>query len=232
MKIGRLIAVAVAVAAFGAGAANAHLEERTSEAAAAVSALPEIYLIGDSIRMGYCGDVAQELEGKAAVKWPGCNCANSQNILINLGYWRKFASSPKVIQFNCGHWDVSHWDGDEDSITSIDEYRKNVRLIIRRLRRYYPGATIVYATTTPMNPSGLKGGNRRTTEEIRRYNAVGVEVAKAEDVLVNDLFALTEKWPATDWADYCHFNAAANVRLGKAVATFLMSAADLQKAKK
>lgn len=232
MKIDKIVTGLVAVLAFGAGAANEHLEERTSEAAAAVSALPEFYLIGDSIRVGYCKDVARELEGKAAVKWPSRNCANSQNILINLGYWRKFTSSPKVIQFNCGHWDASHWDGDEDPVTSIDEYRKNVRLIIRRLRRYYPGATLVFATTTPMNPSGVIGGNRRTTAEIRRYNAVGVEVAKAEGILVNDLFALTEKWPASNWADYCHFNAAANARLGKAVATFLMSAAGLPTAAK
>jgi len=217
----RLVVVVVVAMVLGAFAAPVHLEERTSEAATPASALPEIYLIGDSIRIGYCKDVAREFEGRATVKWPDGNCANSQNILINLGWWRRFTSKPKVIQFNCGHWDASHWDGDDDSITSIEEYRKNVRLIIRRLRRYYPGATVVFATTTPMNPSGVTGGNRRTTAEIRRYNAVGIEAAKAEGALVNDLFALTENWPASDWADYCHFNAAANARLGKAIASFL-----------
>lgn len=218
MFVNRLFFVLVLVEVFGADAATGYLEERTSEAAAKSSTLPEIYLIGDSIRKGYCEDVRKVLEGKAEVRWPEGNCANSQNILINLGWWRKCVSSPAVIQFNCGQWDAAHWDGDAEPITSLEEYGRNVRLIIRRLRRYYPNAVLVYATTTPMNPAGVRGGNRRTTEEIRRYNAVGVAVAKEEGIAVNDLFAWTEMWPASDWADYCHFKPEPNVRLGKLVA--------------
>jgi len=199
-----------------------HLEERTGRAGEPQSSLPEIYLIGDSIRMAYCNDVARSLEGRAAVRWPDGNCANSQNILINLGWWRKYASTPVVIQFNCGHWDASHWDGDSEPITSLDEYRKNIRLIVRRLKRYYPSATIVYATTTPMNPSGVSGGNHRTTEEIRRYNQVGVEAARSEGALVNDLYSYVADWPASDYADYCHFTKEANVRLGKMVGERLL----------
>lgn len=197
-----------------------HLEERTSKAAKSTSNLPEIYLIGDSIRIGYCKDVQRELDGKAEVKWPEGNCANSQNILINLGWWRKFASLPTVIQFNSGHWDASHWDGDAEAITSLEEYGKNMRLIIRRLRRYYPKAILVYATTTPMNPGGHRAS--RTTEQIREYNAVGVAIAKSEGVAVNDLFSWVEKWPASDWEDYCHFKPEANARLGKMIAENLM----------
>ena len=210
-------------------AATGHLEERTSVAAVTNSALPEIYLIGDSIRMGYCKDVADELAGKASVKWPDGNCANSQNILINLGWWRRCASAPAVIQFNCGHWDAAHWDGDAEPITSLGEYRRNVRLIIRRLRKYYPKSKLVFATTTPMNPSGETGGNARTTEEIRRYNEAGAAVAREEGVAVNDLFALTEKWPEADYADYCHFKPEAKKRLGKAVADFTLSLCKEQK---
>ena len=223
MKIQHWIA---GLAFMGVGCVEAsHLEERTSAAAMKQGALPEIYLIGDSIRIGYCKDVARELEGKADVRWPDCNCANSQNILINLGWWRKFASSPAVVQFNCGHWDSAHWDGDDEPVTSVSEYQRNVRLVIRRLRRYYPDAVIVYTTTTPMNPAGVTGGNPRTTEEIRRYNAAGVVAAKAEGAVVNDLFAATEHWPASDYADYCHFTPAANARLGRLVAERLLALA-------
>ena len=163
-----------------------------------------------------------ELKDVADVRWPKENCANSQNILISLGWWRKCASAaPAVIQFNCGHWDVSRWDGDDEPITSLDEYGRNIKLIIRRLRRDYPGATVVFATTTPMNPNGTCGKNKRTTEEIRRYNAKAVEVARAEKVPVNDLFAFVEKWPSSDYADYAHFSKEANKRLGRHVAEFL-----------
>ena len=78
-----------------------------------------------------------------------------------------------------------------------------------------------------MNPSGELGRNERTTEAIRLYNAEGVKVAKSEGVEVNDLFATTEKWPASDYADYCHFNKAAAKRLGEIVAGRLAKVAGL-----
>lgn len=212
-----LTCVALAVSA----GETSHLEERTSTTNSNQSKLPEIYLIGDSIRLGYCNDVARELAGKAVVCWPDCNCQNTQNVLVNLGYWRKFTTSPRVIQFNCGHWDASHWDGDADPITSLEEYRKNIRLIIRRLKRYYPSATLVFATTTPMNPSGAVGVNRRTTEQIRRYNSVGADVAREEGVLVNDLFSSVAGWKEEAYKDYCHFTPESNARLGMLVADYL-----------
>ena len=198
-----------------------HLEDKTAKAAEKVSDKPEIFLLGDSIRMGYCQDVKNELRDIADVRWPKENCANSQNTLIHLSWWKGIVSKPAVIQFNCGHWDVSRWDGDDEPITSLEEYGRNIRLIIRRLRRDYPGATVVFATTTTMNPSGTCGKNKRTTEEIRRYNAKAVEVARAEKVPVNDLFAFVEKWPSSDYADYAHFSKEANKRLGRHVAEFL-----------
>ena len=40
----------------------------TSSPAAKTSDLPEILLVGDSIRIGYCGAVSNALTGKAAAK--------------------------------------------------------------------------------------------------------------------------------------------------------------------
>ena len=201
--------------------AGGHLEDQRSAAAERVSAMPEVLLIGDSIRMGYCGDAGRELGDAADVRWPKENCSNSQNILIQLPRWRGLVSNPKVVQFNCGHWDASRWVGDEEPITSVEEYGKNLRLIVRRLRRDYPDAKLVFATTTRMNPNGVVGRNIRTTDDIRRYNAKAKEVMAAEKVVVNDLFAATENWPSADFADYCHFTKEANRRLGKLVADFL-----------
>ena len=226
-----MIAAALSAAAIAvlpaAAAQKGHLEDATSQPAAKTSSLPEILLIGDSIRMGYCAAVAEALRGKAEVKWPAANCQSSQNILIQLVRWRGLVASPKVVQFNCGHWDAACWDGDADALTTVDEYARNVRMIIRRIRRYWPEAKIVFATTTPMNPNGKLGGNPRTTESIRRYNAAAVAVAQAEGVAVNDLFAITEKWSTAEYADYCHFTKPAAKRLGGIVADRLAAEAEL-----
>ena len=199
-------------------AAKGYLEDAANGPAQKTTELPEVLLIGDSIRQLYCSAVADALRGKAEVKWPKENCQSSQNILIALAWWRGLVSSPKVIHFNCGHWDVAHWDGDAEPLTSVEEYGRNVRKIIYRIRRYWPEAKIVFATTTTMNPNGEQGRNKRTTESIRMYNAAAVKVAREEGVAVNDLFAVTEKWPSSDYKDYCHFNDEASKRLGRMVA--------------
>ena len=209
-------------------AQKGYLEDAKSAPAAKTSDLPEILLIGDSIRMGYCGAVSNALAGKAEVRWPKGNCQSSQNILISLAWWRGLVSSPKVVQFNCGHWDAAHWDGDDSALTSVEEYGRNVRMIVHRIRRYWPEAKIVFATTTPMNPNGVLGGNARTTESIARYNAEAVKVARSEGVEVNDLFAFTEKWPTSDYVDYCHFSKPAAKRLGEFVARRLAVLAGLK----
>ena len=212
---------AVAAMAFCASAvaSSGFLEDSANEPAKKASELPEVLLIGDSIRQLYCPYVAEALRGKAEVKWPVKeNCQSSQNILISLARWRGLVASQKVVQFNCGHWDAAHWDDDAGPLTTVEEYARNVCLIIRRIRRYWPETKIVFATTTAMNPSGKQGRNKRTTESIRAYNAAAVKVAREEGVAVNDLFAVVEKWPASDYKDYCHFNKEASKRLGGIVA--------------
>ena len=202
-----------------------HLEDIATVPAARTSDLPEVLLIGDSIRMGYCRTVARALSGKAEVRWPKENCQNSQHILTSLARWRGLVESPAVVQFNCGHWDAAHFDGDDSALTTVEDYGRNVRKIIHRIRRYWPKTKIVFATTTPMNPGRTPVKNVRTTEAIKLYNAEAERVARGEGVEINDLFAVAEKWPASDYADYCHFNEAAATRLGKTVASRLAAVA-------
>ena len=66
------------------------------------------------------------------------------------------------MQFNCGHWDAAHWDGDDSALTTVEEYGRNVRKIIHRIRRYWSEAKIVFASTTPMNPSGEFGRKQKS----------------------------------------------------------------------
>ena len=203
-------------------------EDAAGKPAEKASPLPEILLIGDSIRIGYCKYVAEALRNKADVKWPEENCRSSQYILMSLEWWRGIAASPAVVQFNCGHWDAARWDGDGGALTSIEEFGRNVRLIIRRIRRYWPEAKIVFATSTPMNPDGTRTKNHRTTKTMIRYNAKAVKVAQDEGAEVNDLFEATKEWPATDYRDYAHFTEDASRRLGEIVARRLAAVAGLR----
>ncbi|MBO5203103.1 MAG: hypothetical protein J6B72_00620 [Clostridia bacterium] len=183
-----------------------------------------IFLIGDSIQMGYRVTVAAELADVAEIFYPNGNCKNTQNVITSMKTWVNMFDRPDkvdIVQFNCGHWDVAHWNGYETSLTSESEYAKNVKIIICLLKQYFCNAKIVFATTTPMNPSGVVGINPRYNEEIDRYNKVAIDVARSENIIVNNLNEVAKDFGTECYTDYCHFTKDAFAILGKEVATNL-----------
>lgn len=180
-----------------------------------------IFLIGDSIRRGYCQATADALTDVAQVFWPDDNCRNTQYVITCLKKWAgMFDDTSKVdlVQFNCGHWDTAHWNEDEYPLTSEAEFDRNIRMIIRQLRKFFPNAKLVFATTTTMNPNGIFGVNPRDNAIIGRYNDIAVQIAKETDVFVNDLNGVTGEWGSEKYKDYCHFTEEASVELGRAAA--------------
>ncbi len=165
-----------------------------------------VFLIGDSIRMGYCGKVKKLLEGKANVFYPEDNCCNTQYILALMAFWENICDFSKVdlVCFNAGHWDVAHFDSDPEPLTTLDEYAKNIGRIINRIRFRFPNAKVCFVTTTPMNPNGKQGINPRNTSEIIKYNAAAQKVAKEKGVSVVDAFALMKDKGEEFFIDYCH----------------------------
>lgn len=183
-----------------------------------------IFLIGDSIRLGYCATTREKLSDIADVFYVSDNCRNTQYVITRLYTWANMFSDRSlvdVVQFNCGHWDMAHWYGGELPLTSETEYARNIQIIIKMMEKLFPNAKIVFATTTKMNPNGTIGLNPRTTEDIMRYNEIAKEVALRNNVMINDLFAVTRDWDEFYYKDYCHFTIEAGRLLGEAVATTL-----------
>ncbi len=182
-----------------------------------------VLLLGDSIRLGYCETVKAILAGAANVFYPEENCRSTQYTIMSLLTWSSLCDREAVdlVHFNCGHWDVAHWNGEPVSLTPAEVYAENVRRIVWQLRKLFPNARIVFATTTPMNPNGKVGVNPRFTAEIRAYNEAALEALRGLDVEVDDLFAAAEGWDETWYADYCHPTEAGFTELGKTVAAFL-----------
>ena len=183
-----------------------------------------IFLIGDSIRQGYCATVKEKLSSKAQVFYVGDKCRNTQYVITNLKTWANMFSNPNmvdIVHFNCGHWDVAHWCGGELPLTSEQEYKRNIKIIIDMIKKLFPNAKIIFATTTAMNPNGTIGINPRTTAQIANYNDIACDVAGENGVLINDLFAITNNWESDCYADYCHFTPKAFESLGMIVAETL-----------
>ena len=100
---------------------------------------PIIFLIGDSIRRGYCHTVKDELADAANVFFVDDNCRSTQYVIFCMKRWAALFDHPEkvdVVQFNCGHWDVAHWHGYKTCLTSESEYAKNIQMIIDSFRSW------------------------------------------------------------------------------------------------
>ena len=87
-----------------------------------------IFLIGDSIRKGYCAYTKKALQENAEVFYFDDNCRSSQYIIFSMKKWAGMfddTSKVDVVQFNCGQWDTAHWNGYELSLTSEPEYEND-----------------------------------------------------------------------------------------------------------
>lgn len=100
-----------------------------------------------------------------------------------------------VIHFNHGVWDQQYVDpanpnkrgepGKGRIRTPIEDYEKNLRAIVARLKQ--TKATLIWASTTPIlegTPPGYVGG-----EMVDKYNAVAAKIMQANGVIIDDLNA-------------------------------------------
>ena len=109
---------------------------------------PVVVLVGDSIRMGYAPFVAERLKGVAEVVSPEENGGDSGNVLKHLDEW-VITRTPAVVYFNAGLHDLKTDPKTGARQVGLDQYRKNLAEIVRRLERE-TSAALVFATTTPV----------------------------------------------------------------------------------
>lgn len=191
------------------------------------SAREKVFLIGDSIREGYCPYVEEFLDGTFEVAYPNENCRNTQYVLTSLRGWTTMfddVDKVKVVCFNCGHWDIAHWNRESESLTTETDYCRNLKRIIQRLKKSFAYAEIVFFTTTPVNESLLSTmANPRTNEEIERYNQLAIKVAKEEGVCVGDMYEVVSRFGEECYKDYAHLKDEYCERLGEYVASVIKS---------
>jgi lysophospholipase L1-like esterase len=146
--------------------------------------MKKMWLIGDSIRIGYQPFVQSGMDGIAAVAGPEDNCRFSKYTLWYVDIWLNEFGRPDLIHWNNGMWDVYRHEGDNSPFESLDGYIANMRQIYEKLKKY--GVPIIYATTTPVKPDHPNCRN----ELIDQYNDAIVAMLRAEGVAINDLNAV------------------------------------------
>lgn len=158
--------------------------------------LPHVLIIGDSISIGYTPYVAEMLKGEAIVSHHKGNARHTGTGLKMLDKWIG-TTKWDVIHFNWGLHDLCYRNPDSktkdkrDKIkgtitTNLEQYDRNIDQLVQRLKKN--GAILIWAQTTvvPENEAG------RVVGDDRKYNEVAATVMKKYDIMIDDLYTLTE----------------------------------------
>jgi len=179
--------------------------------------LPRVLLIGDSISIGYTIPVREELAGKANVHRPNANCGPTSRGITELDKWLGDGKWD-VIHFNFGLHDLKFME--EKRQVPLDQYEKNLREIVARLKK--TGAKLIWCSTTPV-PDGCQPG--RLPEDVPAYNQVALKIMQENQIAVDDLYAFAlPKLAEIQLPKNVHFSPEGSKVLAKQVATSILAA--------
>lgn len=187
-----------------------------------------VFLLGDSIRMGYGLRVRENLSGCAAVYFSPDNGRFAAYTMRYLAEWIANECEPEqvdAVHFNVGLWDVLCQDGEEPN-TPLDEYLRALQRIVDRLRRHCPNAKLIFATTTPVLEEKYDRQQEfgRRNADIERYNEAAVRLMKENGVAVNDLYAVAVALDPQAHSDATHFDTEAGTEaLAQAVSKSILA---------
>ena len=168
--------------------------------------MKNVILVGDSIRMGYDKAVKKTLEGKANVYFPEENARFASNLLRFIQDYRSLVTEGDVDVL---HWNAGLWDSlrilEEEPHTPIDVYAYYIERICIRIKKVYPNAKVIFATSTSVLSERMIKEFKRYNEDIEKYNEVAVEIVKKYGFEVNDLYSVSKALPEEAHSDGTHY---------------------------
>lgn len=192
--------------------------------------MKNVLLVGDSIRLGYDKAVKASLDGKANVYFPEENCRFASYVLRYIHEYKDLVKNGDVDVL---HWNAGLWDClrlfEEDPHTPIDVYAYYIDRICVRIKKVFPHARVIFATSTSVQSERMSVNFKRYNEEIERYNEAAVAVVKKHGFEVNDLYAVSVSLPAEAHSDAVHYYTPMGTEaFTKQVLSYLAPALELQ----
>lgn len=175
--------------------------------------MKHVLLLGDSIRQNYQQYVRIGLNDCADVRFPNDNCRFSAYTLRYIYEWINALSRDNVtfdiIHFNVGLWDVLRLSGELNTFTSKEEYKKNLERIYFRIKRFSRDSKIIFALSTKVIEPGFALGveiGQRKNEDIIEFNNIARNTFEKTDVIINDLWTVSEKLDNYAHSDSVHYD--------------------------
>lgn len=167
--------------------------------------MKNILLVGDSIRIGYDKSVKKSLEGIANVYFPEENCRFAAYVLRYIHTYKELVPGEvDILHWNAGLWDCLRLF-EEEPQTPLDVYAYYIDRVCVRIKKMFPNAKVIFATSTSVQSEKMDKNFKRYNEEIEKYNEAAVAVVKKHGFLVNDLYAVSASLPEEAHSDTVHY---------------------------
>ena len=156
--------------------------------AATTDKVRNVLIIGDSISIGYTPFVQKALSPGVNVEHNPGNGGSTIRGMENIENWIG-NKEWDVILFNFGLHDMVHkdslnkYDLNFKVAVTLDDYRKNLEVIVAKLKGTKAKVFFITTTTVPENAAGRK------VEDPAKYNKVALEVMQSNGIVVVDLYA-------------------------------------------
>lgn len=168
--------------------------------------MKNVLLIGDSIRMGYDKSVKKSLAGKANVIYPDENCKFASYLLR---HFHEYHNGVKCENIDVIHWNTGLWDClrlfEEEPHTPIEIYAYYIERICKRIKKLYPNAQVIFATSTSVLSEKMDRNFKRYNEEIEKYNEVARNIVVKYGFNINDLYKISTSLPEIAHSDSVHY---------------------------
>ena len=168
--------------------------------------MKNILLVGDSIRAGYDKSLKKTLKGKANVYFPEDNCRFASYVLRYLHEYKRIVPDEKVdiLHWNSGLWDCLRLF-EEEPHTPIEVYSYYIERICVRIKKLFPEAKVIFATSTSVLSEKMKVNFKRYNKDIEEYNEAAIEVVRKYGFTVNDLYSVSVSLPEEAHSDPVHY---------------------------
>ena len=168
--------------------------------------MKNILLIGDSIRIGYDKTVKSALDGVANVCFPEENCRFASYLLRYLHEYKNLLPDghADIVHWNAGLWDCLRLF-EEDPHTPLDVYEYYIDRICLRIKKIFPDAKVIFATSTSVISEKMSVNFKRYNEDIEKYNEAAVRIAVSHGFCINDLYSLSRMLDESAHSDAVHY---------------------------
>ena len=192
--------------------------------------MKNILLVGDSIRMGYDKAVKKTLYGKANVCFPEENCRFASYVLRNI---HEYAALTEDGRVDILHWNAGLWDClrlfEEEPHTPKDVYAYYIDRICIRIKKVFPDAKVIFATSTKVLSEKMDKNFKRYNDEIEEYNLIAADIVKQYGFEVNDLYAVSAALDESAHSDPVHYYTPAGTEaFANSVLSFLIPHLDIE----